>query len=131
MKLPLSPTRIKKAFVIAAVADAIQFPLFLTTLTGILTIPSELLDIGIDLVVMFLVIRLLGFHWFLLPALFLEFIPSLDLIPTWTACVAYIVSQQNPRRSPPSAVVVVDAEVVQPAPPLLTTSHFGQTNKNT
>ena len=123
------------AFIIAAVADVVQFPLSLAALTGILTVPSELLDKGIDVAVLVVVSRCLGFHWILLPGFLLEFIPGLELAPTWTACVAYMVWQQKQKHvRSPSVTVVVDAEVIPQRPPLLpplSSPDFGQTNKNT
>jgi len=44
----------------------------------------------LDLVVAAALIRLLGFHWILLPALAAEALPGLDLAPTWTASVLVI-----------------------------------------
>jgi hypothetical protein len=35
-------------------------------------------------------IKLLGFHWALLPALAAEAVPALDLAPTWTAAVLLV-----------------------------------------
>jgi len=45
---------------------------------------------ALDLVVAAVLIRLLGFHWVLLPALAAEVVPGLDLAPTWTAAVLLI-----------------------------------------
>jgi len=44
----------------------------------------------LDLAVAAVLIRLLGFHWALLPALAAEAVPALDLAPTWTASVLLI-----------------------------------------
>lgn len=44
----------------------------------------------LDLVVAGVLIKLLGFHWSLLPALAAEAVPALDLAPTWTASVLLI-----------------------------------------
>jgi hypothetical protein len=44
----------------------------------------------LDVVVAALLIKLLGFHWSLLPALVAEAVPALDLAPTWTASVLLI-----------------------------------------
>ena len=44
----------------------------------------------LDLAVAAILIRLLGFHWALLPALAAEAVPALDLAPTWTASVLLI-----------------------------------------
>jgi hypothetical protein len=42
---------------------------------------------ALDLVVAAVLIKLLGFHWALLPTLAAEAVPALDLAPTWTASV--------------------------------------------
>jgi hypothetical protein len=88
---PLTQKRILLAFAIAVVADIIQFPITAAEGTGFLAIPGELADFLVDCVVMGATTLLLGFHWMLLPTLFLEIIPGLDLLPTWTACVAYVL----------------------------------------
>lgn len=44
----------------------------------------------LDVVVAGVLIKLLGFHWALLPALAAEAVPALDLAPTWTASVLLI-----------------------------------------
>ena len=40
-------------------------------------------------------IKLLGFHWALLPALAAEAVPALDLAPTWTAAVLLITGSKR------------------------------------
>jgi hypothetical protein len=44
----------------------------------------------LDVVVAAVLVKLLGFHWALLPALAAESVPALDLAPTWTASVLLI-----------------------------------------
>lgn len=44
----------------------------------------------LDVLVAALLIRLLGFHWALLPTLAAEAVPALDLAPNWTAAVLLI-----------------------------------------
>ena len=65
---------------------------------------------------------LLGFHWMLLPSLLMEIVPGLDLIPTWTGCVAFVVWQrkkQQAQSSPlRSAVDVQEMKTVRESPPL-------------
>jgi hypothetical protein len=51
---------------------------------------------ALDLVVAAVLIKLLGFHWVLLPALAAEAVPVLDLAPTWTASVLLITA--SPKR---------------------------------
>ena len=78
------------AWLVAMAADAIQivgFPIFVE---GAIS-PA---DSVLDLVVGFVLIRLLGWHWAFLPSLAAELIPGMDLFPTWTAAVWYVTRQQ-------------------------------------
>lgn len=102
-KPKLSQRRIICAFAVAIMADAIQFPATAATVTGVFAIPSETLDVLLDCVVMVITSLLIGFHWMLLPTVFIEAIPGLDLLPTWTACVALVVRQRSKEhlRTPP------------------------------
>ena len=83
-------------------------------------IPGELADFLLDCVVMVATTMLLGFHWMLLPTLFVEVIPGLDLLPTWTACVAYVVwrrKKEQIRQQPQNPVIDVrEVEVVSLLP---------------
>ena len=77
------------AWLVAMAADAIQivgFPIFVE---GAIS-PA---DSVLDLVVAFVLIRLLGWHWAFLPSLAAELIPGMDLFPTWTAAVWYVTRQ--------------------------------------
>jgi hypothetical protein len=40
-------------------------------------------------------IKLLGFHWALLPTLAAEAVPALDLAPTWTAAVFLLTGSKR------------------------------------
>ena len=109
-KPALTRRRIILAFAIAVIADIIQFPITTVEATGIFSIPGELADFLVDCVVMAATTMLLGFHWMLLPTLFAEVIPGLDLLPTWTACVAYVVwrrKKEQIRHQPQSPVIDV------------------------
>lgn len=131
MKTQIAPSNVKKSFAVAAIADAMQLPLYAALFTGVLAVPSEVIDTIMDITAMILICRWVGFHWCLLPCFALEFVPGLELFPTWTAAVAFIVAQRKANQPPPPKVTVVDAEVVTPAPPLLTAntrSNFGQNN---
>jgi hypothetical protein len=116
----LTRNRIILAFAIAVIADVIQFPITAATATGIFAIPGELADFMVDCVVMVATCLLLGFHWALLPTLFVEIIPGLDLLPTWTGCVAFVLWQRKKEQAqstPPHPVVDVHAvEVVSELP---------------
>lgn len=91
------------AWMIAMGADALQilaFPLFAE---GAMS-PA---DSVLDLIVAFILIRLLGWHWAFLPSLAAELIPGADLFPTWTAAVWFVTRQQ---------LRVGEQEVLPPGP---------------
>ncbi len=76
---------------VAVAADALQLlaaPLFGEGLA------SPFNDV-LDLAVAAILIKLLGFHWALLPAAAAEVVPALDLAPTWTASVLLITSSKR------------------------------------
>lgn len=80
---------LRLAWAVAVIADALQifaFPVFAEG--GISPI-----DDALDLVVAFVLIRLLGWHWAFLPTLLVEVVPGADLFPTWTAAVFYVTRQ--------------------------------------
>ncbi|HZX97795.1 MAG TPA: hypothetical protein VFE90_24980 [Myxococcales bacterium] len=90
---PSQPDRraIRLARLVAVAADAIQLlaaPLFGEGFA------SPFNDV-LDLVVAAALIKLLGFHWALLPAAAAELVPALDLAPTWTAAVLLITSSRR------------------------------------
>lgn len=128
MKNELSPSNVKKAFVVAAIADAMQLPLYVALFTGVFALPCEVFDILLDITAVILISRWIGFHWCLLPCFLLEFAPGLELFPTWTAAVAFIVAQRRKSQPPPASITIVDAEIVSP-PPLLASPNVGH-NKN-
>jgi hypothetical protein len=55
----------------------------------------------LDVVAMLVTSRLLGFHPLLLPTFVIEFVPVVDLLPTWTGCVALVVALRR-KQAPPS-----------------------------
>ena len=115
----LTQKRIILAFAVAIIADVIQFPITAVEATGFFSIPGELADFVLDCFVMVATCLLLGFHWALLPTLLVEVIPGLELLPTWTACVAFVVWQRKKERAapPPRPVVDVHALEVVSEPP--------------
>ena len=103
--------RIAVALGVAVVADLLQLPLTLGLIGSILSglglalaIPIETVDIVIDISVALIEIGLLGFHWALLPTMFLEAIPGIDIAPTWTLCVWWVVRRRT--RNTPNVVDV-------------------------
>lgn len=123
--LGLSQPRIGLAFAIAIIADLIQCPLTAVTGTGIFAIPGEIADVILDCFVMAAMSGLLGFHWVFLPSLLVEGIPGLDLFPTWTASVAYVLWQRRREQAEPltvsSSVVDHAAQIIKhPLPQMAT-----------
>jgi hypothetical protein len=78
------------AWAIAIAADALQIAAFPLFAEGGLS-PADTL---LDLIVGFLMIRLLGWHWAFLPTLAAELVPGLDLFPTWTAAVWFVTRER-------------------------------------
>ncbi|MFZ3263209.1 MAG: hypothetical protein WA172_04365, partial [Terriglobales bacterium] len=78
------------AWAVAIGADALQIVAFPLFAEGGLSPADSLLD----LIVAFVLIRLLGWHWAFLPSLAAELIPGADLFPTWTAAVWFVTRHQ-------------------------------------
>lgn len=80
----LTRTRMTLALAVAVTADALQIALLPVAWTFVQEI--------IDVVAMGLTILLLGFHVLLLPTFIIEFIPLVDMLPTWTGCVVAVLA---------------------------------------
>jgi hypothetical protein len=91
----LTWTRIIIALVVAVVADGLQL------LLGPVgwAFPDQIIDV----IAMVLTSRLIGFHWLLLPTFVINFIPVLDELPTWAACVLAVIAlrRREQRSAPP------------------------------
>ena len=62
------------------------------------------MDLGFSSVaVALLLMRLLGWHWALLPSLVAEMVPGLNLVPTWTAAVLYL-TRGGAEPAPPASL---------------------------
>jgi hypothetical protein len=88
----ISRTRMLLALAVAVVADGLQILLGPLGWAG--------LDQAIDFVAMMVTMWLLGFHLLLLPTFFVELIPVIEDLPTWTACVAAVIALR--RGEPPA-----------------------------
>jgi len=96
----------RAAWLIALAADTIQIAVFPLFAEGGFS-PT---DAALDVVVGFLLTKLLGWHWAFLPTLGAELIPGLDLFPTWTAAVYFVTRSEadlssRPRNNPPIPIV--------------------------
>ena len=67
-------------------------------------------DTVLDIVVAYILIRLLGWHWVFLPSMAAELIPGADLVPTWTAAV-YYATRGEIEMEEPQAPQVTPGEV--------------------
>ena len=95
------------ALAVAVVADALQVLL--------LPFAWTFVESAVDVIAMVLTTWILGFHLLLLPTFVIELVPIVDLIPTWTACVAAVIAlrkrEQNSSPAPPTPS--------KPAPPTI------------
>jgi hypothetical protein len=109
--LVLTRSRIKAAYAVAIGTDLLQFALgpFGWAFT------DEILDV----VALIATTRLLGFHPLLLPTFILELVPIVDVLPTWTGCVALVVAIRK-NGSPPISQDGEDALTIDVKPTRLT-----------
>ncbi len=91
----LTRRRIWLALMVAVVADGLQ--LLLTPLGP----AGWALDEVIDGFAMIATSWLLGFHLLMLPTFAVEFIPVIDLLPTWTGCVALLIAMRKREQAGP------------------------------
>jgi hypothetical protein len=91
------------AWVVAIAADVLQIAAFPLFAEGALS-PA---DSALDLIVAFVMIRLLGWHWAFLPTAAAKLIPAADLFPTWTAAVWFVTRHK---------MNVGEQEVLPPGP---------------
>jgi len=78
-----TPSTVRMAYAVAVTIDVAQVLLGAFGIAG--------LDEALDIVAMYAISRLVGFHPLLLPTFLLEFVPFTDLLPTWTGCVALVI----------------------------------------
>jgi hypothetical protein len=91
--LTLTRPRIRAAYGVAVATDVLQFAL------GPLgwAFADEILDV----LALILTTKLLGFHPLLLPTFIVELFPLVDVLPTWTGCVALVVAMRKKQSPPP------------------------------
>jgi hypothetical protein len=90
--LVLTRSRIKAAYAVAIATDVLQF--------GLGPFGWAFADEVLDVIALIVTTRLLGFHPLLLPTFILELVPIIDVLPTWTGCVALVVAMRK-KPSPP------------------------------
>jgi hypothetical protein len=93
----LTRERVTCAYAVAITVDVLQLALG--------PIGWVFADQLLDVVATILTWRFIGFHPLLLPTFALEFLPVVDMLPTWTGCVAIVVAlrkrQQDRGSQPP------------------------------
>ena len=89
----LTRSRMGFALAVALVSDVLQVPL-----QAVPGAPEV-----IDVIAMVLTTTAIGFHVLLLPTFVLEFIPLVDMMPTWTGCVIAVLAlrRRKPAYPPP------------------------------
>jgi hypothetical protein len=94
-EVALTGPRIRAAYGVAIATDVLQFALG--------PFGWAFADEILDVVALVVTTRLLGFHPLLLPTFVLEFVPVIDVLPTWTGCVALVVAlrKKSPSRIAP------------------------------
>ena len=88
--LVLTSQRVRAAYGVAIATDVLQFAL------GPLGwfFADEILDV----IALVATTKLLGFHPLLLPSFVLELVPVVDVLPSWTGCVALVVALRKKQR---------------------------------
>jgi hypothetical protein len=109
----VTPRRKKIALAIAALADAVQLGLFPVFSPGGLSIPDDVLDLGVAVALAILI----GWSWRLLLALAVELVPGVALFPSWTLFVATL------RATDGAAPLPVARAVESQGPPRMTSGH--------
>ena len=107
----LTRGRIVGAITIAVVADFLQIVL--------LPVAWTFAQQVIDVVAMVLVMCTIGFHLLLLPTFLIEFIPGVDMLPTWTGCVIAVLAlrKRGPAEASPLSGDSAPPVINEPRPP--------------
>jgi hypothetical protein len=94
------------AWAVAIAADALQIVAMPFFAAGGIS-PADSI---VDFATAFLLVRLIGWHWAFLPSLMAELVPGLDLFPTWTAAVFFVMRQRKIAAGEPREVRSVTPE---------------------
>jgi hypothetical protein len=96
----LTRSRVRLAYGVAIATDVLQL------LLG--PFGWAFADEILDVLAMALEWRLLGFHPLLLPTFVLKFLPVVDMLPTWTGCVALVVALRKKQQTLEAGGTVID-----------------------
>jgi hypothetical protein len=98
-----TPWRARTAFGVAIATDILQVALG--------PFGWAFADEILDVIAAVILTSVLGFHPLLLPTFVVEFLPITDLLPTWTGCVALVLTLRRRERAtqpPPAPTDVID-----------------------
>jgi hypothetical protein len=87
------------ALVIAVAADLVQLLLLPLLAEGALAPLDDLLDIAVAIAL----VKLLGWHWVLLPSCVAKLVPGVDEFPCWTIAVLLVRADRARLRYPRSS----------------------------
>jgi hypothetical protein len=87
-------SKYRAAFVLAALADALQLLVFPLFVMGAESPADDALDLAMGAILYYL----LGWHWEFAPSFLAKLVPGVDLVPFWTLAVGnvYRKSRKNP-----------------------------------
>ena len=88
----ISSKRVRIAWALAICVDLAQALAAATELSGPLHLA---INAGVDVVVMLLMWRLLGFSMLFIPSFVVELLPMVDIAPTWSLAVFAITRMQS------------------------------------
>jgi hypothetical protein len=106
---PLTRARIGLAIAVAVGMDAIQI--------GLGPLGWTFFDEVLDVITMLVTSLLIGFHPLLLPTFVVEFIPLVDMLPTWTGCVGAVILLRRRGKAAPPAAQAPSVELPGEKPP--------------
>ena len=94
---PAPVWRFRLAFAIALCADLAQIAFLPLFSEGFASPLDDALDVATGAALVWLV----GFHWVLIPSMFVEAMPVVDVAPAWTLAVLFIQRQRRALPAPP------------------------------
>jgi hypothetical protein len=114
---PVTPERLRTAYLVAIGADCLQILLFPLFAEGFISPFDDALDLAVG----FALVRLVGWRVEFLPSFAAKLVPGLDLVPTWTLALFLATRGLRAPAPVPAKVEVMPREEPprQIQPPLL------------
>jgi hypothetical protein len=110
---PPALTRARMAFALAVAMIADGFQMLLGPMGWFI------FDEIVDVAAMVLICPAIGFHFLLLPTFVVELFPIVDMLPTWTGCVAAVIAlrKRSQPAAPPPPIIDVESSKSGDSPP--------------